>query len=36
MVLDDNDLGQSIWAARGYHRQSEWSRWVKEPPRSSG
>lgn len=36
MVLDDNDLGQSIWAARGYHRQSEWSRWVKGSPRSSG
>ena len=30
MVLDDNDLGQTIWAARGYHRQSDWSRWVKQ------
>ncbi len=30
MVLDDNELGQSIWAARGYHRQAEWSRWVKQ------
>jgi hypothetical protein len=29
MVLDDNHLGQSIRAARGYQPQSEWSRWVK-------
>ena len=36
MVLDDNDLGQSIWAARGYHQQPEWSRWVKEVSRERG
>ena len=30
MVLDDNDLGQSVWAARGYRRQAEWSRWAKQ------
>lgn len=29
MVLDDNELGQSIWRAAGYVRQEEWSRWVK-------
>jgi ribosomal protein S18 acetylase RimI-like enzyme len=29
MVLDDNDLGRSIWAAAGYQQQAEWSRWVK-------
>jgi ribosomal protein S18 acetylase RimI-like enzyme len=29
MVLDDNDLGQSLWQARGYHRQDDWRRWVK-------
>jgi ribosomal protein S18 acetylase RimI-like enzyme len=29
MVLDDNDQAHRIWAARGYHRQDEWSRWVK-------
>jgi hypothetical protein len=31
MVLDDNELGQSVWAARGYRRQAEWSRWAKQP-----
>ena len=31
MVLDDNELGQSVWTARGYHRQGEWSRWAKQP-----
>ena len=36
MVRDDNQLGQSVWVARGYHRQAEWSRWVKESLRSSG
>ncbi len=36
MVLDDNHLGQSVWAAGGYHRQAEWSRWVKDPRRSQG
>jgi ribosomal protein S18 acetylase RimI-like enzyme len=29
MVLDDNDRAQGIWSACGYHRQQEWSRWVK-------
>jgi ribosomal protein S18 acetylase RimI-like enzyme len=29
MVLDGNDLGQAIWAAAGYARQDDWSRWVK-------
>jgi ribosomal protein S18 acetylase RimI-like enzyme len=31
MVLDDNELGRSVWAARGYRRQAEWSRWAKQP-----
>ena len=29
MVLDDNDDARAIWAANGYRRQAEWSRWVK-------
>jgi ribosomal protein S18 acetylase RimI-like enzyme len=29
MVLDDNDLGQSLWRASGYRRQDDWQRWVK-------
>ena len=29
MVLDDNPRAHTIWAARGYHRQQDWSRWVK-------
>jgi ribosomal protein S18 acetylase RimI-like enzyme len=29
MVLDDNDLGQGLWRASGYHRQGDWRRWVK-------
>jgi ribosomal protein S18 acetylase RimI-like enzyme len=29
MVLDDNDQAHAIWAANGYHRQEDWSRWVK-------
>jgi ribosomal protein S18 acetylase RimI-like enzyme len=29
MVLDDNDLAHAAWAAAGYDRQAEWSRWVK-------
>jgi ribosomal protein S18 acetylase RimI-like enzyme len=30
MVLDINDLGQSLWRARGYSRQGDWRRWVKD------
>jgi ribosomal protein S18 acetylase RimI-like enzyme len=30
MVLDINDLGQNLWQARGYSRQDDWRRWVKE------
>lgn len=29
MVLDVNELGQSIWSGRGYAPQPEWSRWIK-------
>ena len=29
MVLDDNPGAHAIWAARGYHRQEDWSRWIK-------
>ncbi len=29
MVLDSNELGRAIWAANGYRRQDDWSRWVK-------
>jgi ribosomal protein S18 acetylase RimI-like enzyme len=29
MVLDDNDQAHRIWAAAGYTRQGEWSRWLK-------
>ncbi|MFI1994667.1 GNAT family N-acetyltransferase [Actinoplanes sp. NPDC020271] len=29
MVLDANERAHGIWAARGYRRQDEWSRWVK-------
>jgi ribosomal protein S18 acetylase RimI-like enzyme len=29
MVLDDNEPAHRIWGAGGYHRQQEWSRWVK-------
>ena len=29
MVLDDNPGAHAIWAARGYHRQQDWSRWVR-------
>jgi ribosomal protein S18 acetylase RimI-like enzyme len=29
MVLDDNELGRSIWAAAGYQRQPQWSRWTR-------
>ena len=29
MVLDDNELGQSLWREAGYERQENWRRWVK-------
>ncbi|GAA2897758.1 N-acetyltransferase [Actinoplanes cyaneus] len=29
MVLDGNERAHRIWAAHGYRRQDEWSRWVK-------
>jgi len=29
MVLDDNGQAHGIWAAHGYHRQEDWSRWIK-------
>jgi ribosomal protein S18 acetylase RimI-like enzyme len=29
MVLDENPAAHGIWAAHGYRRQREWSRWVK-------
>jgi ribosomal protein S18 acetylase RimI-like enzyme len=29
MVLDGNEQAHLIWAAAGYARQDEWSRWVK-------
>jgi ribosomal protein S18 acetylase RimI-like enzyme len=29
MVLDENELAHGPWTAAGYHRQPEWSRWVK-------
>jgi ribosomal protein S18 acetylase RimI-like enzyme len=29
MVLDGNALGQSLWIAEGYTKQSEWRRWVR-------
>lgn len=29
MVLEDNDLGQSLWRTSGYARQDDWRRWVK-------
>lgn len=28
MVLDANDLGQSLWTGAGYTRQRDWRRWV--------
>jgi ribosomal protein S18 acetylase RimI-like enzyme len=29
MVLDHNELGQQAWRAVGYHREEQWSRWIK-------
>ncbi|MFE4002042.1 GNAT family N-acetyltransferase [Nocardioides sp. YIM B13467] len=28
MVLEGNDLGQSLWKSSGYESQAEWRRWV--------
>jgi ribosomal protein S18 acetylase RimI-like enzyme len=32
MVLDGNDGAHAVWSANGYHRQPDWSRWVKPLP----
>ncbi|MFE2547249.1 GNAT family N-acetyltransferase [Streptomyces sp. NPDC059355] len=29
MVLDRNERAHGAWAAAGYHRQDQWTRWVK-------
>jgi ribosomal protein S18 acetylase RimI-like enzyme len=29
MVLEHNDLGQSIWVAEGFAAQPDWRRWVR-------
>lgn len=29
MVLDGNEAAHAIWAAHGYRRQDDWSRWIK-------
>ena len=29
MVLEGNDLGQSLWRSSGYEAQSQWRRWVR-------
>nr|WP_211373572.1 GNAT family N-acetyltransferase [Agromyces allii] len=29
MVLEYNDLGQSLWSSLGYTQQSDWRRWVR-------
>ena len=29
VFLDDNERAHGIWAANGYRRQEEWSRWIK-------
>ena len=29
MVLEDNDLGQSLWKSLGYEPQEDWRRWVR-------
>ncbi|MFF4849079.1 GNAT family N-acetyltransferase [Streptomyces sp. NPDC001194] len=29
MVLDRNERAHGAWAAGGYHRQDQWTRWVK-------
>jgi ribosomal protein S18 acetylase RimI-like enzyme len=29
MVLDRNTLAHDAWSAAGYHREDDWSRWIK-------
>lgn len=29
MVLEDNELGQSLWKSLGYEPQEDWRRWVR-------
>ena len=29
MVLEGNDLGQTLWRSSGYEAQSQWRRWVR-------
>ncbi|ANJ29050.1 GCN5 family acetyltransferase [Agromyces aureus] len=29
MVLEHNELGQSLWSSLGYTQQSDWRRWVR-------
>ncbi|WP_091049317.1 GNAT family N-acetyltransferase [Nocardioides sp. YR527] len=29
MVLEGNDLGQSLWKSSGYESQADWRRWVR-------
>jgi ribosomal protein S18 acetylase RimI-like enzyme len=29
MVLEGNELGESMWRAAGYERQHEWRRWIR-------
>lgn len=29
MVLEGNDLGQTLWKSSGYESQTEWRRWVR-------
>jgi hypothetical protein len=29
MVLDDNERAHRVWAANGFTRGEEWSRWTK-------
>jgi ribosomal protein S18 acetylase RimI-like enzyme len=29
MVLDENSSARGLWESAGYHRQPQWSRWIK-------
>jgi len=35
MVLEGNELGQSIWRAEGFTSQEEWRRWVRPAGRAN-